>query len=86
MDAADILKAAVEKKVAFVPGESFHADGGGRNTARLNFSNATPDQITEGVTRWPTCLNSLIANRTGRDAGECHGLPRTRCPDSSRPR
>ena len=43
MNANDVLKAAVEQKVAFVPGESFFADGTGQNTARLNFSNATPD-------------------------------------------
>jgi 2-aminoadipate transaminase len=62
MNAADILKAAVEQKVAFVPGESFHADGGGQNTARLNFSNAAPDQIEEGVKRLARCLKNLLAH------------------------
>ena len=61
MDAAEILKAAVEQKVAFVPGQSFHADGGGKNTARLNFSNARPDQIKEGVKRLARCLKNLLA-------------------------
>jgi 2-aminoadipate transaminase len=62
MNTADILKAAVEQKVAFVPGESFHADGGGQNTARLNFSNAAPDQIEEGVKRLARCLKNLLAH------------------------
>jgi 2-aminoadipate transaminase len=63
MDAADVLKAAVARRVAFVPGESFFTDGSGRNTARLNFSNATPEKIKEGVGRLANCLNSFIANR-----------------------
>lgn len=62
MDAADILKAAVEQKVAFVPGQSFFADGGGRNTARLNFSNATPEMIEEGIKRLARCLKTLLAH------------------------
>jgi 2-aminoadipate transaminase len=63
MDAAEVLRAAVAKRVAFVPGESFFTDGTGRNTARLNFSNATPERISEGVGRLADCLNSLIASR-----------------------
>jgi len=63
MDAAGVLTAAVEKRVAFVPGESFFTDGTGRNTARLNFSNATPERIREGVGRLAECLRNLIATR-----------------------
>lgn len=63
MDAAVVLKAAVEQKVAFVPGASFHADGGGKNTARLNFSNASPALIEEGVQRLARCLKDLLARR-----------------------
>jgi len=63
MDAAEVLKAAVARKVAFVPGESFFTDGTGRNTARLNFSNATPERIREGVARLAECLRTLVAAR-----------------------
>ncbi len=42
MSSVEIFKEAVEQKVAFVPGESFYPRGGGKNTMRLNFSNATP--------------------------------------------
>jgi 2-aminoadipate transaminase len=51
MDAAEMLREAVKEKVAFVPGTAFYADGGGQNTMRLNFSNATPEQIEEGILR-----------------------------------
>jgi 2-aminoadipate transaminase len=64
MNAADVLKAAIEQKVAFVPGESFFADGTGQNTARLNFSNATPERIGEGVRRLARCLEVLMARHT----------------------
>jgi 2-aminoadipate transaminase len=51
VDAAELLPRAVEKKVAFVPGGPFHANGGGENTMRLNFSNAQPEMIREGISR-----------------------------------
>jgi 2-aminoadipate transaminase len=51
MDTVDIFKDAVEQKVAFVPGISFHADGSVHNTMRFNFSNSTPEMIVEGVNR-----------------------------------
>ena len=41
IDATELLKDALAEKVAFVPGDAFHADGSGRNTMRLNFTNAT---------------------------------------------
>jgi hypothetical protein len=51
MDAREVLVASVLKKVAFVPGQSFHADGSGKNTMRLNFSNVTPEKLEEGIKR-----------------------------------
>jgi len=45
------LKDAIEQKVAFVPGAPFFPAGGGHNTMRLNFSNATPEKIQEGISR-----------------------------------
>lgn len=51
LSAAEVLKSAIEQKVAFVPGEPFYPTGGGHNTMRLNFSNATPDKIREGISR-----------------------------------
>jgi 2-aminoadipate transaminase len=51
IDTAVLLKEALEEKVAFVPGDAFHADGSGRNTMRLNFTNTTVDQIAAGIAR-----------------------------------
>src|SRR5512147_856457 len=63
MDAADVLKHAIEKKVAFVPGEAFHPCGGGKNTMRINFSYSSPDTIREGITRMGTTLKELIREK-----------------------
>ena len=41
IDTADVLLEAVKEKVAFVPGAPFHPGGDGRNSMRLNFSNAS---------------------------------------------
>src|SRR5512146_2671757 len=60
MDAAEVLKRAIEKKVAFVPGEAFHPNGGGKNTMRLNFSYCAPDTIREGITRLATTLKETV--------------------------
>jgi len=49
--AGHILLKCLEKKVAFVPGQEFYSDGSGENTIRLNFSNATPENIEEGIKR-----------------------------------
>ena len=49
IDAVSMLAAAVEKKVAYVPGTYFCVDGGHLNTIRLNFSNSTPEQIEAGM-------------------------------------
>jgi len=51
INTTDLLKKTLEQKVAFVPGTSFYPRGGGLNTMRLNFSNATPDKINEGIAR-----------------------------------
>jgi 2-aminoadipate transaminase len=56
IDASELLPAAVERGVAFVPGKSFFPNGGGESTMRLNFSNASPERIREGIAR----LGSLL--------------------------
>ena len=47
-------------KCAYVPGTSFFADGSGLNTLRLNFSNATPEQIETGIKAMGGFFRSLI--------------------------
>ncbi len=65
MDAAEVLKKAIERKVAFVPGAAFHPNGGGHNTMRLNFSYSPPETIREGMTRLGLLLKDLIHNGHG---------------------
>jgi 2-aminoadipate transaminase len=51
MDANVVLKSAVAKNVLFVPGNSFFLDTkGGANKMRLNFSNASTEQMANGIT------------------------------------
>lgn len=64
MDGNALLARAIEsEKIAFVPGQAFHADGSGANTLRLSFSCASPQTIEEGMLR----LGRLIAHE--RNAG-----------------
>ncbi len=63
MDAKEVLKAAVAEKVAFVPGESFFPRGDVLNTMRLNFSNASPEMIREGIMRLGHVLTELMEER-----------------------
>jgi len=51
VNTTEILPHAIEEKVAYVPGTDFFASGGGYNTMRLNFSNACPEMIEEGIRR-----------------------------------
>jgi 2-aminoadipate transaminase len=60
MDTSEIFKVAVKRKVAFVPGTSFYALGGGENTMRLNFSYSNPDQIKIGIERLGNLLKEMI--------------------------
>ena len=60
MDAAEIFKTALSRKVAYVPGSAFHANGGGNNTMRLNFSYCQPEMIREGMTRLGLLLRELV--------------------------
>ena len=63
LNCQDLFKDAVAEKVAFVPGDSFYAEGGGFNTMRLNFSNACPEKINEGIFRLANVLKKhLVAN------------------------
>jgi 2-aminoadipate transaminase len=65
MDAAAILPLAVAKQVAFVPGAAFYPNAKpdntlGRNTMRLNFSNATPEKIEVGIKRLGEVLHQVM--------------------------
>jgi len=51
VSATELLKKALEKKVAYVPGKPFYVHQDKDNALRLNFSNAGPEKIEEGIKR-----------------------------------
>ena len=61
IDTSMLLRDAVERGVAYVPGASFYVDGSGRNTMRLNYSYPSIEAIREGVRK----LGELLRERLG---------------------
>jgi 2-aminoadipate transaminase len=62
VNAEDLLQTALEEKVAFVPGHAFYPSGGdGHCCMRLNFSNATPEMIEEGIKRLGRAIGRRMA-------------------------
>jgi len=67
-DMQTLFKSALEQNVAFVPGDSFYANDGreGCRHMRLNFSNAAPEQIREGIRRLAAAVKSHLTGTTYR--------------------
>ncbi|SFT00483.1 PLP-dependent aminotransferase family protein [Paenibacillus sp. BC26] len=63
LDAEALLRAAVMKNVAFVPGSSFYAAEPARNTARLNFTYTQGERMATGISRFAEALNEFLARR-----------------------
>ncbi len=64
LDTGPLFKQAIAEKVAFVPGYVFYAPEIGkeplRNSMRLNFSNAKPEQIEEGIKRLGRAIEKMM--------------------------
>lgn len=61
LDVTKVFPKAVERCVAYVSGVDFYAaEGRGKNTMRLNFSNATPEQIERGMQSLGQLLNEEL--------------------------
>ncbi len=58
VDTRKLLEKALEYGVMYVPGDTFYADGRGKNCIRLGFSRLTPDKIEQGI----KALANLIKN------------------------
>jgi 2-aminoadipate transaminase len=56
----EVFSTALKEQVAVLPGIPFYVDGGGTDTLRLNFSNASAERIAEGIQR----LGRVIRSRT----------------------
>ncbi len=59
-DAKALLLKAIDVNVAYVVGDAFFADGSGKNTFRLNYSNATMEQIDTGINRLGNILKENL--------------------------
>ncbi len=64
VSATDLLQEALKQKVAYVPGKPFYPYEDKDNTLRLNFSNATPEMIIEGIKR----LGKVFKENIGQTA------------------
>lgn len=57
-----LLEYAIPAKVAYVPGESFFADGIGTNTMRLNFANASEEDMNKGIRLLGEQIKNYLTN------------------------
>ena len=63
-DSSRLLDSALRQDVAFVPGEPFFPDGDTGSHMRLNFSNAKPEMIREGIRRLSIAVAHELEHRT----------------------
>ncbi|MBH6948905.1 PLP-dependent aminotransferase family protein [Clostridioides difficile] len=61
VDVNVLLDDAVEAGVAYVPGESFYANDGAKNTMRLNFTTMSEEQIVKGIKILASVFSSVLA-------------------------
>ncbi|MCP4583320.1 MAG: PLP-dependent aminotransferase family protein [candidate division Zixibacteria bacterium] len=59
ISATDMLADAIKAKVAYVPGKFFYSAEQDDSTMRLNFCNATEENIEEGIKRLASVVNSI---------------------------
>ena len=67
LNTTQLLEKAVENKVAYVPGSAFDPAGDSLNTARLNFSNARPENIELGIKRLGQVFETAIQQGLTRE-------------------
>jgi 2-aminoadipate transaminase len=64
IDTRTLLTRAVQAKVAYVPGFAFYpGEEGGSHSMRLNFSNASPEMINEGIFRLGRAMKEELARK-----------------------
>jgi 2-aminoadipate transaminase len=65
VDTSELMREALVCKVLFVPGRDFFPDASGQRFMRLNFSNATPEKIREGIQRLAKVCHAAAPVPTG---------------------
>jgi 2-aminoadipate transaminase len=63
IDTMKLLDTALRQDVAFVPGDPFYPGGDSGSHMRLNFSNAKPEQIREGIRRLSIAVAHELEHR-----------------------
>lgn len=64
INTTEMLKEAIQREVAFVPGKSFFPDPNvGFNTMRLNFSHPADDKLQVGVERLGALMSEWVARK-----------------------
>ncbi len=63
--AEELLKAAVEEGVAFVPGSSFYAEDPAYNTMRMNFSHSNEETMRKGMAGLAAALHKFDEAHVG---------------------
>ena len=63
VDSSRLLDLALRQNVAFVPGDPFFPNGDAGSHMRLNFSNAQPEQIREGIRRLSIAVAHELEHR-----------------------
>jgi 2-aminoadipate transaminase len=61
VDTHALMLEALKRKVLFVPGRDFFPDASGQRFMRLNFSNASPEQIRVGIGRLAEVCHAAVA-------------------------
>ena len=62
VSAMSLFPKALEKKVAFVPGDPFYIGTKNANTMRLNYTNAACETIAEGIHRLGDLLKEILSS------------------------
>jgi 2-aminoadipate transaminase len=60
VDTWELLPAATENRVAYIPGQAFAVHKDQSNSLRLNFSNTDPERIHEGIRRLAKLIRNTI--------------------------
>jgi 2-aminoadipate transaminase len=61
----ELMRDSLARKVLFVPGQDFFSDAPGLRYMRLNFSNASPEQIREGIGRLAEVCAAAVEQAIG---------------------
>lgn len=60
-DTSELIDRALEKGVAYIPGESFFAGDDGKNAMRLNFTSVSEEEIVEGIKILAELFREILA-------------------------